>query len=288
MGDTTGISWTDKTFNPWWGCSRVSPACRFCYADAQAKRYGHEVWRRHGDRRMLSDANWAKPLKWNREAEAAGIPAKVFCASMADVFEDHSQVIEPRKRLWGLIESTPWLHWQLLTKRIENVAGMVPWGSSWPRNAWIGTSVENQRYADERIPRLVDLPASVRFLSCEPLIGPVDLFGPADAGCEDAGPAVNHEGYSYPVDYGSGTEYDCEHESGVDWVICGGESGGSKRREMDPEWLSFIASQCQDAGVPVWVKQDSGPRSGLQGRIPDDLWALKQFPAVPEAVAAHG
>ena len=98
MSDVTAIEWTDHTFNPWWGCSRVSPACRFCYADRDAQRYGHQVWRRHGPRRMLSDANWQRPLRWNRDAERAGIPAKVFCASMADVFEDHPDVAAPRER----------------------------------------------------------------------------------------------------------------------------------------------------------------------------------------------
>jgi len=162
MSDTTRISWTDMTHNPWWGCARVSPACRFCYADSTAQRWGFQVWRRHGERRMLSEANWAKPLRWNRDAERAGVPAKVFCASMADVFEDHPDVAEPRKRLWGLIEVTPWLRWQLLTKRPENVAGMVPWGSRWPSWVWLGTSVENQRYADERIPILLRLRATAR------------------------------------------------------------------------------------------------------------------------------
>ncbi|HEX3965801.1 MAG TPA: DUF5131 family protein, partial [Trebonia sp.] len=142
MSDNSAIEWTTHTFNPWWGCSRVSPGCVHCYADDQAKRYGHDVWRRHGLRRMLSDANWARPLKWNRDAERAGEPAKVFCASMADVFEDHPDVAEPRKRLWGLIESTPWLIWQLLTKRPENIAGMVPWGRDWPPSVWIGASAE--------------------------------------------------------------------------------------------------------------------------------------------------
>src|SRR5579871_5928034 len=283
MGDKTGISWTDHTFNPWWGCSRVSPACRFCYADAQAKRYGHDVWRRHGDRRMLSDANWAKPLKWNREAEAAGVPAKVFCASMADVFEDHPQVAEPRKRLWNLIEATPWLRWQLLTKRIENVAGMVPWGNSWPRQVWIGTSVENQKYARERIPTLQGIPAHVRFLSVEPMIGPVDLepWLPRPFEREQLG----YEFYPPGCDvYGNGKIL--IPGLPLSWVIIGGESGGSKRREMDPAWLSALAFQCHSAGVPVWVKQDSGPRSGLQGRLSDFLWSLKEFPLDPLAVPA--
>jgi protein gp37 len=247
MSDTTGISWTDHTFNPWWGCSRVSPACRFCYADRDASRYGFELWRRHGERRLLSDANWAKPLKWNRAAGQAGVPAKVFCASMADVFEDHPDVGDARGRLWDLIERTPWLTWQLLTKRIENVDAMAPWGDAWPANVWLGTSVENQKFADLRTPVLLGIPARTRFLSCEPLLGPIDLRLPGV-------------------------------EPRIDWVICGGESGGAKRREMDVGWLASIVGQCHAARVPVWAKQDSGSRSGLQGRIPDALW-LHQFPA---------
>jgi protein gp37 len=159
MGDTTGIGWTDRTFNPWWGCSRVSPGCRSCYADTLARRWGHDLWHRDGPRRLLGGASWAKPLRWNREAAAAGVPARVFCASMADVFEDHPQVVGARARLWDLIGQTPWLRWQLLTKRIENVPQMVPWGDRWPANVWLGTSVENGHYAAERIPVLASIPA---------------------------------------------------------------------------------------------------------------------------------
>jgi protein gp37 len=245
MGDTTGIGWTDHTFNSWWGCARVSPACRFCYADTLASRWGHDLWHQHGPRRMLSEANWAKPLRWNHDAEAAGKPARVFCASMADVFEDYPDLAPARHRLWQLIGGTPWLVWQLLTKRVEHVPALAPWGSDWPPNVWLGTSVENQRYADERIPVLASVPARTRFLSCEPLLGPADLS---------------------------------RWLGQLSWVITGGESG-PKRREMNVAWLTSVADQCQAAGVPVYVKQDSGPRSGLQGRIPAAAWALKQFPA---------
>src|SRR5690242_7980724 len=106
---------------------------------------------------------------------AMGFPEKVFCASMADVFEDHSDLEEPRKRLWDLIEATPWLCWQLLTKRPENVAGMAPWGDEWPSWVWLGVSAENQRWADTRIPVLLEIPARTKFISAEPLLGPIDL-----------------------------------------------------------------------------------------------------------------
>jgi protein gp37 len=255
MGDKTLISWTDHTFNPWWGCARWSPGCKNCYADTLARRWGmDDLWHLHGPRRMMSENQWRQPARWNREAAAAGVRAKVFCASMADVFEDHPAVTEPRKRLFGVIEDTPWLTWQLLTKRIDNVADMAPWGSSWPANAWIGTSVENQDLADERIPDLLDLGAApVRFLSCEPLLGPLRLRTALMVGMA------------------------CEPPAGIGWVICGGESGPG-HRPMEPGWAESVVSQCRDAGVPVWTKQDSGPRSGQQGRIPDEFW-LHEFPA---------
>src|SRR5580693_1658076 len=240
MGDTTRIGWTDRTFNGWWGCARVSPGCRSCYADALALRWGHDLWHRNGPRRILSDANWAKPVRWNREARAGGEPCRVFCASMGDVFEDHPDLPAPRARLWDLIEATPWLTWQLLTKRPENVARMVPWGPhGWPANVWAGTSAEDQRRADERIEVLaaIDGPA-VRFVSAEPMLGPVSLA-----------PWLPRLG----------------------WVIAGGESGPG-RREMDVAWLTSVTGQCRAAGVPVYVKQDSGPKPGRQGRMPDDVW----------------
>jgi protein gp37 len=262
MADTTAIEWTEHTFNPWWGCARVSPACKNCYADGLARRYGHELWRRKGPRRMLSDANWAKPLKWNRDAERAGVPAMVFCASMADVFEDHPQVVEPRKRLWDLIDRTPWLRWQLLTKRPENIADMAPWGVWWPEHVWIGTSVEDQRRANERIPILTQVPAAVLFLSCEPLLGPVDLnrwLCPKVAVCTCARPDVG--GYSAHEPY-------CGDEpSEINWVISGGESG-PKARATHPDWLRSLRDQCVGAGVPHLFKQ-FGEYSPYIPMVPD-------------------
>lgn len=247
MGDSTKIEWTDHTFNPWWGCSRVSPACRFCYADSQAQRYGHQVWRRNGERRMLSDNNWRQPLRWNRQAERNGKPEKVFCASMADVFEDHPQLDEPRKRLWGLIEETPWLQWQLLTKRPENVAGMAPWGDSWPANVWLGCSVETQRFAEQRIPILLRIPAATKFLSCEPLLEEIDLrkirmgsWVVDSLGGDVIDPRDGSVLYGTP--------------SVIDWVILGAESG-PKSRETDMEWIRSVLRQCERAWAAPFVKQ---------------------------------
>lgn len=256
MGEQTSIEWTDKTFNPWWGCSRVSPACRFCYADRDASRYGYQLWRRHGERRMLSDANWARPLKWNRDAERAGVPAKVFCASMADVFEDHPAVAEPRERLWGVVETTPWLRWQILTKRPENIARMVPWGRNWPGHFWLGTSVENQRYANEHIPLLLASGARTLFLSCEPLLGPVDLRTIPYRGDTRYWLDVLDGRYRTAERFETGTDFAFGMASlrRIGWVIAGGESG-PKARISHPDWFRSLRDQCQTARVPFFFKQ---------------------------------
>ena len=279
MGEKTKIEWTDFTFNPWWGCSRVSPACRFCYADRDASRYGYELWRRHGERRMLSGANWAKPLKWNREAEKAGIPAKVFCASMADVFEDHPQVAEPRERLWEVIEATPWLHWQLLTKRPENVTQMAPWGDSWPAHVWLGTSVETMRFAEQRIPILLDIPAKVRFLSCEPLLEELDLSRwliPWNRAVQHSTDNPTHVLGPYGDSFSEVGCDDCGFDSmdGINWIIVGGESG-PKSRPTEVAWVESLIMQCRMTGVRPFVKQLGAP------------WAKDAFVG-GRSVFAHG
>lgn len=178
MGRHTTIEWTDRTFNPWQGCRRVSPGCEHCYAEARDVRFdGGKHWGPRGERRVTSAANWRQPIQWNREAKAIGVRDRVFCASLADVFEDRRDLDEPRALLWGVILATPHLDWLLLTKRPQNVRGMVPsaWRDAWPRNVWIGTTVEDQKRADERIPVLLTIPAPVRFLSMEPLLERVDL-----------------------------------------------------------------------------------------------------------------
>src|SRR5690348_736847 len=192
MGEGTKIQWTDHSFNPWWGCTRVSPGCEHCYAEAFAKRTGLG-WGVAAERRFFGDKHWNEPRRWNAAAEKEGRRHRVFCASMADVFEDRPELAPWRERLWDLIDETPWLDWQLLTKRPENVNRLVTpaWHTgAWPENVWLGTTVEDQRRAEERIPELLNCAAKVRFLSCEPLLGPVDL-----------------------------------DLDGIQWVIVGGESG---------------------------------------------------------------
>jgi protein gp37 len=263
MGVETAIGWTDHTFNPWWGCVRVSPGCNHCYAETFAKRTGNDVWGKSADRRRFGDKHWNEPVKWNRKAEQDGVRRRVFCASMADVFEDRADHEEDRERLWELIEATPHLDWQLLTKRPENVLDMVPadwlggveeW-SGWPGNVWIGTTVEDQQRADERIPFLVNIPAPVRFLSCEPLLDSVWLG-------EALGYERGRSGYRDLDGYWHEEEPD-GWDPQIDWVIVGGESG-PKHRPLDLDWARFLREQCDAAGVPFFFKQVGGrtPKAG--------------------------
>jgi protein gp37 len=226
MGRNSAIEWTHHTFNPWWGCKKVSPACKNCYAEAWAKRTGQKVWGAGANRRFFGEAHWREPLKWNDEQGSNGTRKRVFCASMADVFERRALLNPVRSQLWNLIERTPNLDWLLLTKRPHNILYMTPWETAWPENVWVGTSVENQTLAETRLPHLLAVPASVRFLSCEPLLGPLDLRSWFD-----------RRGYNP-----------------IDWVIAGGESGGHSR-PMHHDWAASLLGQCQEAQVPFHFKQ---------------------------------
>lgn len=228
---------------------------------------------------FYGEKHWREPVLWNEKAAAAGVRRRVFCASMADWLEDREDLVPHLARLLGVIRETRWLDWQLLTKRPENwrgrlakvkallagsasendqglwrfVDGWMHYGHV-PENVWIGTTVEDQKRADERIPQLVKIPARVRFLSCEPLLEAVDLRYAAFNGADSFGALT-----------------------GVDWVIAGGESGPG-HRQAEVGWYEDLAGQCAAAGVPFFMKQDSGPRPGMQGRIPDELFGRKEFP----------
>lgn len=232
MGKNSKIEWTHHTFNPWWGCVKVSEACKHCYAEAWAKRVGKKVWGPKSERRFLSDAHWRQPIAWDREAERSGERHRVFCASMADVFEDRDELIEARARLGALIEATPNLDWLVLTKRPQNAVRLSPWAGDWPRNVWAGTTVELQHRADELLPFLDQIPAAVRFISAEPLLGPLELG--------------NWLG------------------STINWVITGGESG-PKARPASPSWFTGIHRQCMEAEVAFHFKQwgDWAPGDGI-------------------------
>jgi protein gp37 len=244
MAENSNIEWTDHTFNPWIGCTKVSPGCDHCYAetwDARGLQGGATRWGAQAARTRTSPANWRKPLAWNRAAAAAGKRARVFCASLADVFDNHASIkLEWRDDLWKLIEATPNLDWLLLTKRPQNVSRIVSgWMGphSWPSNVWLGTTVENQTEADRRIPHLLAIPAVVRFLSVEPMLGPVDLGVPVRAALFAR----------KIVPIGDGTKP-------LSWVICGGESG-PKARPMHPAWARSLRDQCNAAGVAYHFKQ---------------------------------
>ena len=257
MAENTKIEWADHTFNPWTGCTKVSPACDHCYAEGWAKRSGHVKWGSGQPRRRTSDANWRMPLKWNREAERTGVRPRVFCASLADVFDN---AVDPQWRadLFALIAATPNLDWLLLTKRIGNVRGMLAelaHGNDpdlslldmMPLpNVWLGATVVNQEEADRDIPKLLAVPAAKRFLSIEPLLGAVDL-GLCD--CDNgsvAGPG-GAGGVTCPKCSGTGGRT-------LDWVIVGGESGPGAR-PIHPDWARSIRDQCAAACVPFLFKQ---------------------------------
>lgn len=274
MGENTKIAWTSTrlpdgtlipghTFNPWIGCFKVSPGCDHCYAETQAKRYKWDVWGppvhpRTGEiythRRKTSESYWKQPFKWEKQAVAEGTRHRVFCASMADVFEDHPEVEPWRAELWPIIRQTPHLDWQLLTKRPENIPNMVPWvAAAWP-NVWLGASVENQKYAEERIPALLRTPAVVHFLSCEPLLGPI-VFLP-------------------------------HLLTRIDWIITGGESGPGYR-PMDPEWARDIRDQCEEWGVAYFHKQNGGMRHDSGGHLLDGE-EYYNFPIISHRIGHTG
>jgi protein gp37 len=271
MGKTTDISWTDHTFNPHWGCFKVSPGCTNCYAETFAKRVGQQIWGppKTTERRLFGDKHWAEPLHWNAEAEKAGERRRVFCASMADVFEDHPQLPPVRRRLWNLIEDTPYLDWLLLTKRPENIATMLP-QKYWP-NVWLGTSTEDQQRADERVPVLLRYRdrVPVLFLSVEPQIGPISLRRYLEL---------------EPTVSGGWMRWSPDPRPLIDWVIVGGESG-PKHRPFDEDWARSLRDQCQAAGVAFHYKQFGG-RTHAEGGCLLDGREHKEFPE-PRREVAH-
>lgn len=270
MAEETKISWTatdgkpGATFNPWMGCERISEGCKHCYAETFVSgRMGLPLWGpvRSTERQRTSLANWKKPLAWDRTAQREGRRIKVFCASLADVFEDNPQVASWRADLFRLIERTTHLDWLLLTKRADRMAALAReagWRDSWPDNVWAGTTVENQDKADKRIPDLLKVPARVRFLSCEPLLEQVSLETiPANVP-----PLPGMPGwwdYFNALD-GIGYNQDGYDESGrasfprLSWVICGGENS-RPARSFDLGWARSLRDQCRAAGVPFFFKQ---------------------------------
>lgn len=244
MSENTKIEWATHTFNPWEGCQKVGPGCDHCYAENRNVRFAGGVainWGHGAPRRRTSELNWRKPKAWNANHETFfaehGHRQRVFCASLADVFDN---AVDPmwRADLFWLIKQTPNLDWLLLTKRIGNartmmadaiatIDPMAEWVIPLP-NIWLGATIVNQEEADRDIDKLDKIPATVRFLSMEPLLGPVTL--------------------GFDRLWGTGSR------NGIDWVIVGGESG-PKARPMHPDWARSLRDQCEAAGVPFLFKQ---------------------------------
>ena len=243
MAEKTGISWTDGTFSVVWGCTKVSPACKNCYAETLSARFGNDVWGPGKPRKTFGQKHWNEPLKWNRAAAKEGKQKKIFCSSMCDVFEDHPTVIAELTKLWPLIRQTPNLEWQLLTKRPERIALSLPadWGSGY-ENVWLGTTIENNDYVD-RADHLRAVPCKLRFVSYEPACGPLDKLD----------------------------------LTGLHWLIFGGESGHGFRQH-DPKWARDIKARCDAGGVTFFYKQGSSLKSGADDTL--DGKTYKKFPLV--------
>jgi protein gp37 len=285
MGKQTEIAWTDHSFNPWWGCVRVSPGCVHCYAESFAKRTGNKVWGVEAPRRFFGEKHWREPISWNAAAEKAGVRKRVFCASMADVFEGRADLMVWRDRLWAMIESTPWLDWQLLTKRPHNIVGMLPerWRAAAPANLWLGTTAEDQEHYAERWPLLAEAAhefgVGVTFVSYEPALGPLELM------CHGCG----HNVAAHHAPDQGGCSGWFPH-----WVIVGGESGNGAR-PFALEWATSVVGQCKRSPIRCFVKQlGRSPLVALTGqklRLVSDKggdmseWPValrvRQFPSTP-------
>jgi protein gp37 len=242
MAEHSEISWTDATFNPVIGCTRVSPACDHCYAARDNERRGWvSSW--DGPRRRTSPGNWRQPILWNRKAAVSGKPLRVFCASLSDVF-DNQWKPEWRTDLWALIRATSNLRWLLLTKRIGNVLKMVP--DDWPfANAGIMATIANQPEWDRDFEKLIDIPAPWRGVSAEPLLSDIQMHGATS--------------------------------ENLQWMITGGESG-PERRGLDFNAVRHIRDQCRELGISFHHKQNGGLRGKDGGCLVDGV-EHKNFPA---------
>lgn len=253
MSEKTGISWTDHTWSPVWGCTQVSKAetggggCDNCYAMTLAHRFGYG-WNGK-PMREFGEHHWNEPVRWNRRAAKAGTRPTVFPSMCDPLDKDWPDGV--RERFWRLVDATPYLTWLILTKRIGNYDRFGPGvviGRN-PANVWIGATVVNQEEADRDVPKLLQVPARVRFLSIEPMLGPIDFYKTSESmGTTPRG----HPWANGPI------------LGGIHWVIAGGESG-PHARPAHPDWFRSLRAQCQAAGVPFHFKQfgEWAPGSGF-------------------------
>ena len=247
MGEKTKIAWTDRTFNPWRGCVQASEGCKNCYAEHN-RAVTAGCWGKNGVREKKKI--WAEVKRWNRQAMREGQRIRVFCASLADVFEDHPSIPDQwRIELWELIRETLCLDWQILTKRPENFERFLPWmgfkdhmpeayGSDTPwSNVWLGVSTENQACFDQRVPILRHTPAAIRFISAEPQLEAI--------------------------------QFDAAGLEGIHWYIAGGESAAKAVvRAFDPDWARMALKVCREARVAFFMKQ-LGTKTLPKGQMAD-------------------
>jgi protein gp37 len=258
MGSKTGISWTDATWNPWQGCTKVSAGCQNCYMYREKEQYGQDPFKVV----RSSPATFNAPLKWARTGK---LPegSRIFVCSWSDFF--HKDADPWRAEAWEIIRQLPQYSFLIPTKRIEHV---IPADLDGLKNIWLGASVENQETADKRIPILLSMPAQikVRWLSVEPMLEKMEL-GYYLCGC----PEVDH------IDYSGYPEW-CQTTYPIDWCVVGGESG-SGCRPMEIEWARDLLRQCQQAHTPYFLKQLGGwPNTRHElSDFPEDL-RIREFP----------
>jgi protein gp37 len=242
MSEKTAIAWTDHTFNPWMGCVKVSDGCKNCYAETLTKnRMGLDVWGLTKKRQRTSQDNWKNPHAWNAQAIKDQRQHRVFSGSLCDIFEDHKDLKAIRTDLWATIRATPYLDWQLLTKRPENIPLFLPldWEDGFA-NVWLGTSIEDMRVA-WRADALRKIPARIRFISYEPALGPLDKL----------------------------------NLTGIQWIIYGGESGPGYRGH-DLAWPRAMRDRCKKEGIAFFYKQSPAWRTEMG--ITLDGETVRQYP----------
>lgn len=274
MAENSIIAWTHNTANAWIGCTKKSDGCKNCYAETLVvNRMGEKgLWGPVGTagRRRTGGANWAKFRRWNKQAEKAGVSMRVFLGSLMDIFESHPDLEPIRDEVWQLIRVTPFIQWQALTKRPENIRSMLPadWGEGGYHNVWLGTSIESEtakerndvtgemQLVTKRREVLAGIPAAVRFISYEPALGPLSTM---------------------PL-------------SGIDWLIGGGESGPGWR-PMDLQWQRDIRERCatprgiHDHTTAYFFKQSAAPRTEMGTKL--DGETVRNYPVPRSAMHKH-
>jgi len=276
MGENSGILWTDDTFNAWWGCTQISPACDNCYAKTWAERFGFKDLWGGTKRRYFGDKHWNEPLRWNREAEKEGKPHRVFGDSMYDFAEFRysrmpTEMQSTVRRLFDFIDQTPYLDWLLLTKRPENLPGVLPgkWLFHAPHNLRIGVTVENQKYLS-RVKKLLEHWKGKNFVSIEPMLGPVDISeyatrrwqtleerspsGKMLFKCSVCGRISQTPDKECKTGLDPNESKHCSQHRSIDWVIAGCESGNNAR-DTYSLWLRLLQLKCERNKIPFFLKQ---------------------------------